>query len=67
MFAGESRLKDAPALPTVARGADINSIVSAFMSVVDPVEWASGNAEIDPDAMNEALAKLPTEPDERLK
>ncbi len=58
-------------IPTVSHGYDVEGIMRATMPQImkQMMEgMATGKQiEIDKDAMNAALARLPTEPDEKLR
>jgi len=70
-FTGSKRDRSAPMLPTIADGMD----VSALIGVIAPefnkamVTWREGKPgrELDKDAINAELAKLPDKPDEELR
>ena len=69
VFEGTNRTKNTPVLPTISQGTDIRALLGAMFPFF--VEMAPGTApsfpEIDNDAINAELAKLPDKPDETLR
>jgi len=64
--------RDAPALPSISNGMDVRALVNAIWphmmaSMPKPGESKGSLPELDVNALNAALAKLPEAPDETLK
>jgi hypothetical protein len=70
-YTGVDRESQSPALPTIANGLDVKSIVGVLAKPLQ--EWVADGAvsshpfNIDKDEVNQLLAKLPFEPDEKLR
>jgi hypothetical protein len=70
-YTGRSRDSASPALATIATGMDVRALVQAMMPhfMKSMAGWKAGKepGDLDENAMNEDLCKLPEGPDETLK
>lgn len=70
-YTGPVRDRSSPSLPTISRGADLNAIVEAIapqaMKRLEAMLKGEPTEDLDIDETNAALARLPREPDEKLR
>jgi hypothetical protein len=69
-YTGVDRDRDSDAIPTIVNGMDVESIFGVLMQLRGRVgDDASPEAyfDVDEDEMNRLLAKLPSEPEEKLR
>jgi hypothetical protein len=69
VFSGRTRARDVPALPSISQGMDIRALIETMKPFWTPVE-REGHMDlpdIDADAVNVELAKLPRKSDEKLR
>ncbi|WP_157246260.1 hypothetical protein [Nonomuraea typhae] len=70
-YTGTDRDRNSDALPTIANGLDVRSIanvlIGEFMGQLTEDGKRVRDLEIDPVKINQLLAQLPSEPDERLR
>lgn len=70
-YSGKSRVRDAGPIPTIARGLDVNAVINAvlpsFLKKIEGWPEIQSDQELDVDAINAELSRLPTDPDENLR
>jgi hypothetical protein len=62
-YTGVDRDRDSAGIPTIANGADVQSIAGVLMKQLQ----GQVADDVDKDEMNRLLAKLPSDPDEKLR
>jgi hypothetical protein len=70
-YTGTTRDTNSPSLPTIANGMDVQAIISATMphmsKRLEAMLAGEPAKDLDEDAINRALARLPDEPNENLR
>ena len=70
-YTDKTRDKDGPMIPTVARGMDVHAIarlsIKHAMKTFEAMRAGKPAPEIDKEEMDAELAKIPHEPDEKLR